>query len=59
VLRFAGEAESLGGDDPFTKDLLVELGELVQADWITYFERDHLGEHLLEEWPARRSRLRC
>jgi len=48
VLRFAGEAESLGGDDPFTEDLLVELGELVQADWITYFERDHLGRHLLE-----------
>jgi DNA-binding CsgD family transcriptional regulator len=48
VLRFAGEAESLDGDDPFTKDLLVELGELVQADWITYFERDHLGRHLFE-----------
>jgi len=48
VLRFAGEAESLDGDDPFTEDLLVELGELVQADWITYFERDHLGRHLFE-----------
>jgi len=29
VLRFAGEAESLDGDDPFPEDLLVELGELV------------------------------
>lgn len=48
VLRFAGEAESLDGDDPFTEDLLVELGELVRADWITYFERDHLGHHLFE-----------
>jgi DNA-binding CsgD family transcriptional regulator len=48
VLRFAGEAESLGGDDPFTEDLLAELGELVRADWITYFERDHLGHHLFE-----------
>jgi DNA-binding CsgD family transcriptional regulator len=48
LLRFAGEAESLDGDDPFTADLLVELGELVHADWITYFERDHLGRHLFE-----------
>jgi DNA-binding CsgD family transcriptional regulator len=28
LLRFVGEAESLGGDDPFTGDLLVELGRL-------------------------------
>ena len=36
LLRFVGEAESLGGDEPFTGDLLVELGELVRADWIFY-----------------------
>ena len=29
MLRFVGEAESLGGDDPCTGDLLVEVGELV------------------------------
>ena len=32
LLRFVGEAESLGGDQPFTGDLLVELGRLVEAD---------------------------
>ncbi len=32
LLRFVGEAESLGGDHPFTGDLLVELGRLVEAD---------------------------
>ena len=40
LLRFVGEAESLGGDEPFTGDLLVELGRLVQADWVFYQEHD-------------------
>ena len=40
LLRFVGEAESLGGDEPFTSDLLVELGGLVEADWIFYQEHD-------------------
>ena len=40
LLRFVGEAESLGGDQPFTGDLLVELGRLVEADWIFYQEHD-------------------
>ena len=48
LLCFVGEAESLGGDDPFTGELLVELGRLVQADWIDYVERDCVGRHLLE-----------
>jgi DNA-binding CsgD family transcriptional regulator len=48
LLRFVGEAESLGGDHPFTGDLLVELGELVRADWIFYGEHDDVPRHLLE-----------
>ena len=48
LLRFVGEAESLGGDEPFTGDLLVELGKLVECDWLDYNERDAVGRHLLE-----------
>jgi DNA-binding CsgD family transcriptional regulator len=48
MLRFVGEAESLGGDEPFTGDLLVELGELVEADWIFYQEHDCVPRHLFE-----------
>jgi hypothetical protein len=41
LIRFVGEAESLGGEDhPFSGDLLVELGRLVAADWVTYYEHD-------------------
>lgn len=46
LLRFVAEAETLGGDDPFTSELLVELGRLVEADWITYLESDYLGHQL-------------
>jgi DNA-binding CsgD family transcriptional regulator len=48
LLRFAGEAERLGGDEPFTGDLLVELGRLVEADWINYQEHDSVPRHLFE-----------
>jgi DNA-binding CsgD family transcriptional regulator len=48
LLRFVGEAESLGGDDPFTGDLLGELGRLVEADGITDLEPDYFGRHLFE-----------
>jgi DNA-binding CsgD family transcriptional regulator len=48
LLRFVGEAESLGGDEPFTGDLLVELGELVRADWVLYFEHDDVPRRLLD-----------
>jgi DNA-binding CsgD family transcriptional regulator len=48
LLRFVGEAESLGGDEPFTSDLLVELGRLVEADAIWYIEHDCVPKHLLE-----------
>jgi hypothetical protein len=36
LLRFVAEAESLGGDEPFTSDLLGEVGGLVPADVIAY-----------------------
>lgn len=42
LLRFVGEAESLGGDEPFTAELLVELGRLIHADWVTYNELDRV-----------------
>ena len=40
LLRFVAEAESIGGDRPFTGDLLVELGRLVPADFLDYYEGD-------------------
>ena len=41
LLRFVAEAESLGDDErPFTSDLLVELGRIVEADWVGYNELD-------------------
>ena len=48
LLRFVGEAESLGGDHPVTGELLGELARLVEVDWLDYNERDHAGRHLLE-----------
>jgi DNA-binding CsgD family transcriptional regulator len=47
VLRFVAEAESLGGNEPFTADLLGELGRLVQADWVTYCELDRVRKRVL------------
>src|SRR2546421_12027648 len=40
VLRFVGAAEELGGDEPFTPEVLVELGKLVEADQVGYWELD-------------------
>ena len=42
LLRFVAEAESIGGDQPFTPDLLGELGHLVEADVVTYCELDRV-----------------
>ena len=47
LLRFVAEAESLGADDPFTPELLVELGRLVEADWIGYNELDCARRRML------------
>jgi DNA-binding CsgD family transcriptional regulator len=44
-----GEAESLEGDQPFTGELLVELGRLVPADRIAYNELDLVRRRVLVE----------
>jgi DNA-binding CsgD family transcriptional regulator len=53
LLRFIAEAENIGGDQPFTPDLLAELGRLVRADWVSYSELDRVRRRnlLLVEWP--------
>ncbi len=50
LLRFVAEAESIGGDQPFTPDLLVELGRLVEADWVTYAELDRVRRRTLRNF---------
>jgi DNA-binding CsgD family transcriptional regulator len=47
VLRFVAEAEDIGGDEPFTPEVLVELGRLVPADWIGYSEKDEVRNRYL------------
>jgi DNA-binding CsgD family transcriptional regulator len=42
VLHLVAYAESIGGDEPFTPELLRELGQLIEADWVTYHEVDHV-----------------
>lgn len=42
LLRFVGEAESVGGDQPFTPELLAQLGELVESDTVSYNELDRV-----------------
>ena len=46
LLRFVAEAESVGGDQPFTPDLLVELGRLIRADWVSYCELDRVRRRI-------------
>jgi DNA-binding CsgD family transcriptional regulator len=38
------DAERLGGDVPFTPDLLVELGRLIPADYVVYSELDRVRQ---------------
>ncbi|MGH3081579.1 MAG: helix-turn-helix transcriptional regulator [Gaiellaceae bacterium] len=42
LLRFLADAESIGGDEPFTPELLLELGQLIEADFVSYHEVDHV-----------------
>ena len=42
MLRFVAYTDSIGGDEPFTPELLLELGRLIEADWVTYHEVDHV-----------------
>jgi DNA-binding CsgD family transcriptional regulator len=46
LLRFIADAESIGGDHPFTPELLVELGRLVPADWVIYCELDRVRQRV-------------
>jgi DNA-binding CsgD family transcriptional regulator len=47
LLSFVAEAEHVADDQPFTSDLLVELGRLVEADWVTYCELDRVRKRNL------------
>jgi DNA-binding CsgD family transcriptional regulator len=46
VLRFVADAAEIGGDEPFSQDVLVELRKLVPADWVTYCEQDRVRQRL-------------
>jgi DNA-binding CsgD family transcriptional regulator len=48
LLRFVGEAERTSGDKPFTPELLVDLGRLIQADFVIYHETDYVRRRQLE-----------
>jgi hypothetical protein len=55
LLRLVAEAESLGGGlDPFTSELLGEIGRLVPADWIAYNELDRVRRRnlFIVGWPC-------
>jgi len=60
LLRFVAEAESVGGDQPFTPEFLVGLGDLVQAECVSYCELDRVRRrmqpHLARLWRAARTR---
>lgn len=47
LLRFVAKAQSLRGDQPFTPELLVELGRLIEADFVTYHEDDYVRRRQL------------
>jgi DNA-binding CsgD family transcriptional regulator len=51
LLRFVAEAENLGGSEPFTGELLVELGGLIEADYVTYYENDFVRRRQLAYVP--------
>jgi DNA-binding CsgD family transcriptional regulator len=53
LLRFIAEAESIGGYQPFTPELLAELGRLVPADCVVYSELDRVRRRsrLQVNWP--------
>jgi DNA-binding CsgD family transcriptional regulator len=47
LLRFVAYADSIDGDEPFTPELMLELGRLIEADWVTYHEADHVRRRML------------
>jgi hypothetical protein len=46
VLRFVADAAQIGGDEPFTDHILVELRKLVPADSVTYCEQDRVRQRV-------------
>jgi hypothetical protein len=49
VLRFVADAAQIGGDEPFTDHILVELRKLVPADSVTYCEQDRVRQRVRYE----------
>ena len=49
VLRFVADAAKVGGDQPFTEDVLVELRKLVPADSVSYCEQDRVRGRVRHE----------
>ncbi len=47
LLRFVAEAERVGSDQPFSPELLVQLGELIDADYVNYCELDRVRKRML------------
>jgi DNA-binding CsgD family transcriptional regulator len=47
LLRFVAHSEELGGEDPFTPEVLEELGKLVPADAVSYCEQDRVRQRVL------------
>ena len=51
LLGFVADAETISGAQPFTGELLVELGRLIEADWVTYTEVDPVHRRSLMYLP--------
>jgi DNA-binding CsgD family transcriptional regulator len=47
LLRFVAAADSVGGDQPFTPELLAELAGLIPVDWVSYNELDRVRRRSL------------
>jgi DNA-binding CsgD family transcriptional regulator len=47
LLAFVAEAEAVELDQPFTPELLVELGRLVECDLVNYCELDRVRKRML------------
>jgi DNA-binding CsgD family transcriptional regulator len=47
LLRFVADAENIDGDRPFTPELLVDLGLLIEADDLVYHETDYVRRRKL------------
>jgi DNA-binding CsgD family transcriptional regulator len=46
LLRFVADAEDLGGEDPFTPEVLAELGKLLPCNRLVYEEQDRVRQRV-------------